>query len=201
MNEEKRATNRLIQAIRDIVDLPDEQELSMDRISKPVFLNKGDHFIRAGEVPRKLGFVNQGLFRYYYTDEKGKEFTKGFFPENTFLSSYSAMIQERASYFGIEALEDSTIVTFDIQSWNELLNQHLCWNKLLIAILEKGFVKKENREREFLLFDAEKRYALFLDQYPGLEKRIKQHMIASYLGITDVALSRIRKKIGLVNIG
>jgi len=53
----------------------------------------------------------------------------------------------------------------------------------------------------FLLFDAEKRYTLFLQEQPNLDQRIKQNMIASYLGITNVALSRVRKKMGIVNIG
>jgi hypothetical protein len=62
--------------------------------------------------------------------------------------------------------------------------------------LEKGYCIKEAREREFLLFDAKARYRSFLSTYPGLEKRVKQHLIASYLGITPVALSRVRKKNG-----
>jgi CRP-like cAMP-binding protein len=68
-------------------------------------------------------------------------------------------------------------------------------------LLEKGYCTKEKREREFLLFDAEARYQSFLKSYPGLEKRVKQHQIASYLGITNVSLSRIRRKMGLINIG
>ena len=60
---------------------------------------------------------------------------------------------------------------------------------------------KTEREREFLLFDAETRYKSFLNTFPGLERRIKQHLIASYLGITPVALSRIRKKMGFINMG
>lgn len=60
---------------------------------------------------------------------------------------------------------------------------------------EKGYMKKEARERELLILNAVERYRVFLREYPDLEKRIKQHMIASYLGITPVALSRIRKEI------
>ena len=66
---------------------------------------------------------------------------------------------------------------------------------------EKGYATKEKRERELLLLDAESRYKSFIHEFPHLEPRIKQHMIASYLGITPIALSRIRKKMGLINIG
>ena len=191
----------LIQAIKSIVDLPSEQENNLVELGKEVFLKKGENFIGEGEVPKKFAFVNRGLFRYYYVDKKGNEFTKGFFEENVFLSSYIAMKEGRESFFAIEALEDSSLIVFEYSKWKELFNQHNCWSLFLIAVLEKGFTKKETREREFLLFDAEERYKLFLENYPGLEQRVKQHMVASYLGITNVALSRVRKKMGLVNVG
>ncbi len=162
---------------------------------------KGQHFIDFGQIPRKFAFVEQGLFRYYYGDEKGNQFTKGFFPENSMLSSYSCMISQQGSHLAIQALEDSVIQVVDYYSWMQLYNDHACWSGFLVKVLEKAFMKKESREREFLLYDAEKRYKIFLDAYPGMEKRIKQHLIASYLGITSVALSRIRKNMGVVNTG
>jgi CRP-like cAMP-binding protein len=191
----------LIPAIKSIVNLPVEQENRLLELGKEVVLRKGQNFVSEGEVPKKFAFVNKGLFRYYYVDRKGNEFTKGFFEENVFLSSYSAMIAGRESFFSIEALEDSSLVVFEYNHWKELFKQHNCWSLFLIAILEKGFTKKETREREFLLFDAEERYRAFSQNNPGLEQRVKQHMIASYLGITNVALSRVRKKMGLINVG
>lgn len=74
------------------------------------------------------------------------------------------------------------------------------WNKLLIALLEKGYSIKEKRERDLLLLDAERRYKIFLQDFSVLESTIKQHQIASYIGITPIALSRNRKKMGLINL-
>lgn len=192
------ATSHLMDRIKSVVDVPPDQELKLTKLCKEISVAKGQHFIREGEVPGRFGFVSSGLFRYYYIDDKGREFTKGFFQENTFLSSYSAMILNRPSYFNIEALEDSSVVVIDFAQWKELIKQHVCWSALLISVLQKAFEKKEARERELLLFDAETRYTLFRQQYPGLEGRVRQHMIASYLGITNVALSRVRKKMGLL---
>ncbi|MDF9798153.1 CRP-like cAMP-binding protein [Catalinimonas alkaloidigena] len=191
----------MLQAIRAITNIPEDQETKLLSICKSQSVRKGDLFIREGQVPHKFAFVNAGLFRYFYVDEKGNEFTKGFFPEGLFLSSYSAMIQEIPSYFTIEALENAEILVIDYEAWNDIRAQHPCWNEFLLAMMEKAFIIKEMREREFLLFDAEKRYLLFLDRYPGLDQRIRQHLIASYLGITSVALSRIRRKMGVVNLG
>lgn len=193
--------NLMIQSVRAIVDLPAEQEAGLRNICKPVSLNKGDCLIREGQIPHKFAYVNSGLFRYFYVDNKGNEFTKGFFPEGSFLSSYSAMVQQSPSFFSIEALEDAEVLVIDYNAWKELRQAHRCWSDFLVAVLEKGFIRKESREREFLLFDAEKRYMLFLERYPGLDQRIRQHLIASYLGITSVALSRIRRKMGIVNLG
>lgn len=75
-------------------------------------LDPGQLFICQGQVPEKFAFVGSGLFRYVYTDRKGKESTKAFMPETRFISSYSAMLQYSASHFQIEALEQSEILEF-----------------------------------------------------------------------------------------
>ncbi|MBL6446623.1 Crp/Fnr family transcriptional regulator [Fulvivirga sp. 29W222] len=190
---------RFLKTMHALTELPLAQEEKLLKLIRTTSVARGEHFIREGQVPRQFGFIGKGLFRYYYVDYNGNEFTKGFFPEGTFLSSYSAMIQNRPSYFNIEALEPSEIITIDFQQWKSLSAEHPCWNTFLVAILEKAFTKKENREREFLLFDAETRYRSFLEEYPDLSQRVKQHMIASYLGITPVALSRVRRKMGVTH--
>lgn len=188
----------LIKAVRSLVNLPPEEENKLLDIARLAAFRKGELFIREGQHSRQFGFVGNGLFRYYYVDDRGNEYTKGFFPEHTFLSSYSAMVENRGSFFNIEALEDAEIVIFDYSQWQKLYDGHPAWKDFLVASLQRAFLKKESREREFLLFDAETRYRSFLQEYPRLDQRIKQHMIASYLGITPVALSRIRKKMGLL---
>lgn len=153
----------------------------------------GGHFLRAGDIPRSFAFVVSGLFRYYYMDAEGNEFTKGFFPEGSFITAYSAVVEERGSHFSIEALEDSALVVIDYRRWKEMSRNNLAWTTFLLALLEKGYCIKEHREKEFLLCSAEERYQSFLKRYPGLESRIRQHHVASYLGITAVSLSRIRR--------
>jgi CRP-like cAMP-binding protein len=189
--------NRDMEALKTVLstlaDIPESEKMKFCEIASKQQVAKGENFIALGTIPQKFAFVHKGLFRYYYANEKGNEFTKGFFPENSFIVSYSAMIKSTPSFFVIEALEDSTIWMVDYLRWKELYHNHRCWDKFLISLLEKGYMKKEARERELLIYDAESRYKLFLQEYPELEIRIKQRLIASYLGITPVALSRIRK--------
>ena len=194
MEKEKLIISSFVKTLNAIAEFPEvqiEKILSFSKIKK---IRKDECYIREGEKPKSFAYVFSGLFRYYYIDKNGNDFTKGFFFENSFITSYSALIQNRESYFSIEALEDSEIIEIDYEKWKTLFNQELVWYKFLLTLIEKGYCVKESREREFLLFDAEERYRSFLQTFPDQQKRIKQHFIASYLGITPVALSRIRKK-------
>ncbi len=184
----------LIKFIKRIIDLPDTEVAKVLQLFKPVRIAKGEYYIREGQVPKKFAFVEKGLFRYLYINNKGTEFTKNFIPENSFLSAYSAMISQQPSRMFIEALEESYIYEIHYHDWLKLKKGHQCWDKLLITILEKAFSVKETRERDLLLLEAQERYEIFKQEFPTLEKRIKQHIIASYLGISPISLSRIRNK-------
>ncbi|NJK95613.1 MAG: Crp/Fnr family transcriptional regulator [Bacteroidales bacterium] len=153
------------------------------------------YFIKAGETPVKIAFVFKGLFRYVYINDKGDEFTKAIITENTFISSYSAMVLNKPSYFSIEALENSHLLEITWADFNQLKENDVFWVQFLMKFLERGYIAKEKRERDLLLLDAETRYRNFLTEFPGMEQRIKQGIIASYLGIQPETLSRIRKRI------
>ncbi len=158
-------------------------------------IGASDCFIRTGEVPCKFAFVKSGLFRYVYVNDKGDEFTKGIIRENFFLSSYSAMITGKPSCFSIEALEESQILEIIWKDFLQFFDNDIFWVKFLLKFVEKGFMIKEKRERDLVLLDAETRYKNFLTEFPGMDQRIKQGIIASYLGIQPETLSRIRRKI------
>lgn len=194
MEKEKLIISSFTETLNSITEFHEDQVKKILSFSKIKKIRKDECYIREGEKPKSFAYVFSGLFRYYYIDKNGNDFTKGFFFENSFITSYSALIQNRESYFSIEALEDSEIIEIDYEKWKTLFNQELVWYKFLLTLIEKGYCVKESREREFLLFDAEERYRSFLQTFPDQQKRIKQHFIASYLGITPVALSRIRKK-------
>ena len=164
-------------------------------IGKIKSIKASDYFIKLGEVPYKIAFVSSGLFRYIYLNDKGDEFTKGIIMENFFLSSYSAMIMVKPSYFSIEALEDSEVLEIIWKDFIQLTDKDIFWVKFLLKFVEKGYMVKEKRERDLLLLDAETRYKNFLLEFPGMNQRVKQSIIASYLGIKHETLSRIRRKI------
>lgn len=174
--------------------LPENRIDELFSIGKEKSIAMTDYFIRAGETPLKIAYVFKGLFRYVYTNDKGDEFTKAIMTENNFISSYSAMILNKPSYFAIEALEDAQLLEIQWNDFIPLLDKDVFWIKFLLKFIEKGYIIKEKRERDLLLLDAETRYKNFLTEFPGLDQRIKQGIIASYLGIKPETLSRVRRK-------
>lgn len=187
--------NDLRNLIKMVANIPETEQQKLLDLSRVSNIKKGDFYIQAGQIPHKFAFVSKGLFRYLYIDGKGNEYTKNFIPQTNFILAYSAMSQQEPSHMYIEALEDSILYEIDYSSWLTLKNNHPCWNIFLIVLLEKAFRVKENRERELLLLDAEERYTIFKKEFPMLETRVRQHLIASYLGISPVSLSRIKNRI------
>lgn len=176
------------------INIPKQEIEDLLKIAKERILPVGDYFILENETPRKFAILLNGLFRYYYMNSNGDEFTKGFIIEGQVMSSYSAMLYQKPSLFYIQALEKSEILEIDYKKWQKLQKENPFWDKFLIRALEKGYCTKEKRERELLLLDAEERYKIFQEEFPGLDKRIKLQIIASYLGIKPESFSRIRKK-------
>lgn len=180
---------------------PDSEVAVFSAICKPTILKPNAHFLAAGKTPKRFGFVLQGLVRYYYISEEGREYTKAFLAPGALISAYTAMKSGTPSLFSIQALTQTEIISVDYSHWKAHTLQNESWLRLQVALLEKGYAVKEKRERDLLLLDAASRYAQFREEFAALEPVIKQHHIASYLGITPIALSRIRRKMGLINPG
>jgi CRP-like cAMP-binding protein len=195
-------TDQITQTLRSLVsDFPEGEIAHFLAICKPVVLGQNEYFIPAGQTPRRFGFLKKGLVRYLYIGDDGREYTKAFLAENSFVSSYTAMKSGTPSPFSIQALIQTELIAVDYEQWKKLAQNHEAWSRFLIALLEKGYAIKEKRERDLLLLDAESRYRIFREEFQYLEADIKQHLIASYIGITPIALSRIRRKMGLINLG
>lgn len=172
-------------------------ESEWDKVREKIHIlkvKKNDYFINCGDKPDKLAFIITGLFRIFYITDLGSERTLVFRGENKFLAAYSSFLQNIDSIFSIQALEDSTLVYIPLENLMNLISEDICWLIIKTKYADELFIEKEKRENEFLCDNAETRYKNFILKYPDYGNRIKQYYIASYLGITPVALSRIRKK-------
>jgi CRP-like cAMP-binding protein len=115
--------------------------------------------------------------------------------ENGYAGSFQSLVLGEPCGFFIQALERTETIVLPNRVLNEFYDRHPCWERIGRRNAENLALFKEMREKEFLLDSLETRYRRFLKDYPSLTDRIPQYHIASYLGVTDVALSRIRKKI------
>lgn len=160
-------------------------------------LHKKDHFTRAGEVCKELGFILSGSVRLYHVKD-GEEITGYFCLDNEFISSYKSFLRQKPGLSSIQVLEDTSMITFSHDALQQLLNHPLTACKMerfgrLIA--EQLICCYEDRVQAFVTQNPEERYASVLNNNPRILQHIPQHYLANYLGITAVSLSRIRKRI------
>lgn len=155
----------------------------------------GEMLYRAGEPVTEFHFLIKGLVRYFYLTPDGREYNKLFAVENDVVGSFSYKIPDEPCSFFAQALEPTESAALPVRMIVEAYDRHPSWERIGRLMAEKMALTKELREKEFLLDTAEMRYRRFMKENPGLAQRIPQYHIASYLGITDVALSRIRKKL------
>jgi CRP-like cAMP-binding protein len=159
------------------------------------YIKKNDCICRFNEYSDGFFFVSVGLFRTYILNEKGNEYNKNFFFENTFPGSMVALIKNETSNFEIQALENSEIIHIDFKKYRKLLLKYDDLKMFHIYYLEKNWlISKDAREVDIVQKDADERYDEFLETYGNLSLRLTQYHIASHLGITPTQLSRIRKK-------
>lgn len=168
-------------------------------ISKEYFhtktLKKGEHLFYIDDKVEDFYFLIEGLARYYYLTFDGKEFNKSFAEkQGHLLSSISSVSHGTGSPFSVEVLSAFTTLYISYKNLLALGEKYKEWNDLLLRIYENLVIKKEKREADFLLLNARQRYEKFLEDYSMIEDAVPNYHIASYLGITDVALSRIRKE-------
>lgn len=167
-----------------LCELCQEQAVSKDR-----------HLLKSGSIPKHYYYVEKGLFAYYYMTDNGEKVIKKFFPENTFIASSSALLTKTPGNFAIQALEDSVVFTISADRFTQLITEKHDIALFYIKYLEKNWViEKEMMEISTKADDAKIRYDSFLSSHATLLPRLKQHHIASYLGITPTQLSRIKLK-------
>ncbi|MDW3191538.1 MAG: Crp/Fnr family transcriptional regulator [Cytophagales bacterium] len=153
---------------------------------------KGQAFARKGEYAKNMGFVTSGVLRAFFRGSDGTTYNKTFFKENSLIGAYSSLITGQVNRIDIECLTACEIWTSPYQSIVALYDEYPLVERFSRTLAERFFVSKEKREIQLVTLEAKERYAIFQQEHPGLDQRIPQYHIASYLGITPTQLSRIR---------
>ena len=182
----------LIKKIKDSVPLSLEAEDYLISISKEKIVPKGSILIRQGQTVDKILFVTGGCLRSYCTDKNGKEHTLHFAIRNNWISDYIAIHGNESATLTIECLTESNIIEFNAKKINGMLTLFPELEPFQRGNLERLFVSLQKRILNQLQLSAAERYDLFLEEYPNVEQHTRNYHIASYLGITQESLSRIR---------
>lgn len=175
-------------------------DIDWQRLTVPMdahVMRKGDYLFQQGNFANRLYFLHSGLVRYVSVSDEGKEFTQTFAKSLRIIGSTKAMVSETRVLFGIQALEDSMVSSYPWQDFYAQMRHDIGFLECYAKFLEGIFITKEEREYAFVKHSAERRYLDFCTAYPELKDSIPQQQIASYIGITPVALSRIRQRLKL----
>lgn len=180
-------------AVRRVVPLEaDDVDAGFAEV-RPRELARGEHILRAGETATGVFVVVRGLLREYFVLADGTERTKAFVAEGEFSGSLADLLSGEPSRAFIVADEPTRVLVATHAAYRALEAASPAWERFGRRVLEALLLRKAEREYELLGLDAAERYARFALRYPGLEARVAAKHVASYLGITPVHLSRLRR--------
>jgi CRP-like cAMP-binding protein len=158
-------------------------------------LAKHRHFVEEDDVAGKIAFLESGIVRAYFTNRAGQEYNKQFFVGPSSIGAYSSLLTGLPNLIPQQALTDCIIWVADYRAITRHYDRFSDLERLSRKIAEYYFIEKEKKELEIVLLDAPERYKIFQKEFPGVEQLIPQYHIASYLGISAVQLSRIRRQL------
>ena len=157
-------------------------------------IDKKEFLLREGQVCTSNYFVETGLLRMYFINEKGIEQVTHFALENWWLADYMSFIMQNPSHFFIQAVENSEIVFLEHHKQEELFKQLPQLERYFRIVMQRANAASQMRVKFFHDYSKEENYRVFSTQFPSFVQRIPQYMLASYLGITPEYLSELRKK-------
>ncbi|MCH2046212.1 MAG: Crp/Fnr family transcriptional regulator [Saprospiraceae bacterium] len=173
-------------------------EGSLDLVSDLIVIEiyeKGDVFIDRGKRNHKEYFVFEGVCRSFLLSPEGEEVTISFFLEDSVLSPNKTRTANQISHLNFQALTKLTVASLNADKFEQLMINHLDIREFGNMVLQNELLAKVEKEIGLASLNAKERLILFREKYHFLENLISHVDIASYLGITNVSLSRLRKSL------
>lgn len=158
-------------------------------------LKKGDYFIREGEICNEVAFVKSGTLRSYYVSEKDEEITYCIIFPNNLMAAYSSFISGKTTEENMQALASTELLVIPKKTILEFANDSPNWVKFLKVMAEQQYLELEKRIFQMQKNHALNRYTDLIKNQPEYVQKIPLQYLASYLGITQRHLSRIRREI------
>lgn len=177
--------------LNSLVNLPEDAQLAINNLTVNRKLPAGSTLLFNGDICREFHFLASGLARvFYYKD--GKEVTAWFAAEWGIASAIDSLFSGKPSIYNIELLEDSDIYSFQYHQLELLVKQFPIIERLGRLVVTNNYLLLDERMKLYAFCTAEERYERLLQQLPDVFLRVSLKHIASYLGISQEHLSRIR---------
>ena len=187
--------NKLIQYLETFGALTSEDKLCLiDNVEFKAY-KAGDVFLHTGKIANQVGFIIEGVFRYFFYDGQGNEITSYFMSENQFVTNVTSFNEYSFSSGTIAAETDCVVLMMNRQTWELFAKTITNWNTIIAKVTSKVLLEKTKFQRQLINQDAKASYLSLLEQNPSIINRVPQTHIASFLGITKFSLSRIRNQI------
>jgi CRP-like cAMP-binding protein len=183
--------NELFGHIKTIYSLTSRAEAALGAICRKIEFPKSADVQKIGQTCKTIYFVKSGVLRIYYF--KGDlDITESFEFENSFVARAESLFAGQPSRKGIQAIEESNLIAIDSTKLFILFDSYPELERLFRKIIESSYVNTVNRIESLQFNSAEERYNSLIRESPDVLKRIPLKYVASFLGITQVSLSRIR---------
>lgn len=183
----------LLYFLESVHPLSDDLKIHLSKILKLKRLSKKDFLLKAGHVCWQVCFIKEGLLKCFYQHE-GAEVCSWFMKEGDVIYSVESFLSQKESYESIQAIEDSTLYYID---YNELQNIYAVYpefNFIGRVLTEKYYTLSEQRLYSLRMHKGIERYQFMMHNFPELMQRVPLKYLASYLGMTEVWLSKVRAK-------
>lgn len=180
-------------AIQQMIRLQEKDWNHFSSLCELRTVKKGTFISVPERVPQEVFFIQEGKVRTMVIDLQGNEQTIHFAIENQFIADYSAFMQRTVSHYYLQALTDLNVVLIPRNAIEWGYEQMVDGQKLGRLIAEFYFTYHDNRILNMYVKSAVERYNEMGQLFPGIHQWVPQKMIASYLGITPVHLSRLKK--------
>lgn len=181
----------VITILQHLQPLSMETKEALEAIIKHKQFRKGELLVRIGQVPENFYFICKGLARVYYV-RHDQEVTDYFAIDNQFIGALPGLFTQQPSHKAIEALEDAEVDYFSYAAFDKLCERHHDLERAARKMSIFGMMEGQKRIESIRFYSAKERYDELERLYPGITNRAPLKYIASYLGVTQVSISRIR---------
>lgn len=185
----------LHQFIHSHVSIPEATAARIAGAFQKKTLKKGELFLKAGKVSDEYLFLESGFIRSFLFDTEGNEITLNFYSGGNVVFEVASFFQRVPSQESFQALTDCTVWALTYADLNQLFHEVPEFREMGRTLLVKGFISFKMRTLSMINQTAEQRYETLLKTQPEVFQYAPLKYIASYLGVTDSSLSRIRKEL------